>query len=98
LWSIARLFNNAMNTESFFFFDLVFVLAIAAYNIVYTKVIHATKVYTIGSLSVDAAFVWYFSYCRYLNGRDVITLRRSIQLLSHLFQLMTIGLLVLCHE
>ena len=54
--------------------------------------------YFYGNLIVNSYFLWYFSYCRFLNGKDVITLRRSIQFLSHCFQLSSVGLLVLCKE
>ena len=58
----------------------------------------ALEFYTVGALVFNSVIFFYFSYCRQLNGKDVITLRRSIQLLSHSFQLCTIGLLVLCRE
>jgi hypothetical protein len=54
--------------------------------------------YVDGALAINVIFLWYFCYCRYLNGKDIITLRRSIQLLSHSFQISLVGLLVLCKE
>ena len=59
---------------------------------------HGIQFYFYGNLIVNSYFLWYFSYCRFLNGKDVITLRRSIQLLSHCFQLSSVGLLILCKE
>ena len=59
---------------------------------------HGIRFYFVGNLVVNAYFLWYFSYCRFLNGKDVITLRRSIQLLIHCFQFSSIGLLILCKE
>jgi hypothetical protein len=59
---------------------------------------HGIQFYFYGNLIANSYFLWYFSYCRFLNGKDVITLRRSIQLLSHFFQLSSIGLLIQCNE
>jgi hypothetical protein len=98
LWAIMRIINNFMNREAFFFVDLAFCLSFCIYNIVTTHVMKALEFYTVGPLVINATFFWYFCYCRYLNGKDVITLRRSIQLLSHSFQLCTIGMLVLCRQ
>lgn len=98
LWALIRIINNFMNREAFFYIDLIFCLSFCIYNVVTTRLYAALEFYTLGALVVNAVLFWYFSYCRYLNGKDVITLRRSIQLLSHAFQLTTIGMLVLCRE
>lgn len=56
-------------------------------NSAYPNMPHAIRFYFYGNLIVNSYFLWNFSYCRFLNGKDIITLRRSIQLLSHCFQL-----------
>jgi hypothetical protein len=98
LWSLARIINNFMNREAFFYIDLIFCVSFCIYNVLATRIMKSLEFYTVGALIVNCVFLWYFSYCRHLNGKDVITLRRSIQLLSHSFQLCTIGILVLCRE
>ena len=67
------------------------------YNI-YPSMPSGIQFYFYGNLIVNSYFLFYFSYCRFLNGKDIITLRRSIQLLSHCFQISSIGLLILCKE
>lgn len=122
--TIIRLLNNFMNTEEFFYLDLIVTLILSLYSFFITRKIttpqyyyeslditspsiknpnypyipEGVQFYIYGNLIVNVLFFWYFSYCRYLNGKDIITLRRSIQLLSHGFQLSSIGLLVLCSE
>lgn len=94
LIAVMKLLNNWMNSESFFFLDLLFLCGISIFNIIETRVINSPAFYNISSVVVNCMFTWYFCYCRALNSKDVITLRRSIQLLSHLFRLSTLGLVV----
>jgi hypothetical protein len=98
VWSIFKIINNFMNREAFFYIDHVICIGFSIYNYLAVHVMSAFDYYTIGMLAVNCTFLWYFSYCRYLNGKDIITLRRSIQLLSHGFQITTVGLIILCHE
>lgn len=95
-WALCALINNFMNSEGFFFIDLIFVSVMSLYNFYVSTVAPVFFVYVLAAFIVNIILTWYFAYCRALNGKDVITLRRSIQLLSHLFQLTTIGILVLC--
>jgi hypothetical protein len=97
VWSIFKIINNFMNREQFFYIDHAICIGFSIYNYVAVHVMSAFDYYTIGMLGVNCTFLWYFSYCRYLNGKDIITLRRSIQLLSHGFQITTVGLIILCH-
>ena len=69
-----------------------------SYNPLYPYMPPGIQFYFYGNLFANCFFLWYFSYCRFLNGKDVITLRRSIQLLSHAFQLGSIGLLIECNK
>lgn len=95
-WALCALINNFMNSEGFFFIDLMFVSVMSLYNYYVSTVAPVFFVYVFAAFILNIILTWYFAYCRALNGKDVITLRRSIQLLSHLFQLTTIGILVLC--
>lgn len=79
-------------------YESVVITSPSTQNSSYPYMPHGIKFYIYGNLIINVLFFWYFSYCRYLNGKDVITLRRSIQLLSHSFQLSSVGLLALCHE
>jgi hypothetical protein len=98
IWAMFTIVNNFMNKEAFFYIDLIICVAFSISNAAVTKPMKAFVYYVDGALAINAIFLWYFCYCRYLNGKDVITLRRSIQLLSHSFQISLIGLLVLCNE
>jgi hypothetical protein len=98
LWATFRIVNNFMNREAFFYVDLIICVGFSIYNATVTKPMKAFTFYVDGALVINVIFLWYFCYCRYLNGKDVITLRRSIQLLSHSFQISLVGLLVLCNE
>jgi hypothetical protein len=94
----AAVTNNFMNREAFFYMDLVICVAFSIFNATVTNPMKAFTFYIDGASAINVIFLWYFCYCRYLNGKDVITLRRSIQLLSHSFQISLTGLLVLCSE
>jgi hypothetical protein len=98
LWTCCRLINNITNSESFFFLDFVISVGICVFNVVETSngMTKRFNFATLGALIVNAGLLWYFCYCRSLSGKDVITLRRSIQLLNHFYQLSTIDILVVC--
>jgi hypothetical protein len=98
LWAVARIINNFMNREAFFYIDQLFCVCFCIYNVETTRVTKAFEFYSFGTLFLNCVLLWYFSYCRHLNGKDVITLRRSIQLVSHSFQLCIVGMLIWCHE
>jgi hypothetical protein len=98
IWATCKIVNNFMNKEGFFYMDMVICVAFSIYTATITTPMKAFEFYRYGPLAVNLVFLWYFSYCRYLNGKDVITLRRSIQLISHSFQISMVGLLVLCKE
>lgn len=97
-WAVFKLMNNFMNREVFFFSDLIIVLAFSFYNFFTVHLMKGLTFYIVGNLILNCALFWFFCYCRSFNGKDVVTLRRSVQLLSHLFQFSTIGLLVLCKD
>jgi CDP-diglyceride synthetase len=97
LRAIFTIVNNFMNKEAFFYMDLIICAAFSIYNATVTKPMKAFVFYIDGALVINLVLLWYFCYCRYSNGKDVTTLRRSIQLLSHSFQVSLVGLLVLCH-